>query len=170
VAVRLLFSAQPDLALELDGFVQEVVGSAGTAWIVGRVRNRSGNTTAPDTQLAVTLPAGYSLEGWEGDLASCAGVACSLGALAPGEVRGFRLRLASPGIADGVVQLAATTSAVDFPTLVGGVADSNGSVSVSFNAVHTGPPPATGGGGGGGGATGLWPLLVLLGLGLRRRR
>lgn len=172
---RLLFSTQPDLALELDGFTQEVVDGAGTAWIVGRVLNRSssaaGSAAATDVQVAVVLPVGLAFAGWEGDLAACAGATCSLGTLAPGQVRHFRLRLSSPGVTDGVVQVAATTTAADFPAAPAGVPDASGSVSVSFNAVHTDPPPATGGaGGGGGGAAGLWPLLVLLGLGLRRRR
>lgn len=171
VSRRLLFSSHPDLVLELDGFVQEVVDEAGTAWVVGRVTNRSASAeaaaSAQDVLVSLVLPAGLAVDAWEGDLASCAGTTCAVGTLAPGEVRRFRIRLASPGVTDGVVQVAVTTSSTDFPAASGDLPDTSGSVAVSFNAVRTDPPPATGGGGGG---AALWPLLVLLGLGLRRRR
>lgn len=186
VTHRLLFSSQPDLALELDGFVQEVVGGNGSAWIVGRVVNRSrsaeATATAQDVQVVLAPGAMFTVEGWEGDLAACSGSPCVVGALAPGQVRRFRIRLASAGAVDGSVEVSVVSSSADFPAAPGGVTDTAGSVAVVFNAAPVEPPPGddTGGGagsdggesgvGGGGGSVGPALLLLLGVLGLRRRR
>ncbi|MES2919384.1 MAG: serine protease [Pseudomonadota bacterium] len=170
VARRLLFSSQPDLALELAGFVQEVIDGEGTAWVIGKVVNRStsveASATAQDVQLAVAAGTTLQVAGWEG--AACSGLVCSLGSLAPGEEKRFRLRLTSAGALGGNVTVTATTSATDFPSAPGGVADTSGSIAVAFNVIPAEPPAAAAGGGGGGAAPFLlWPLALLA---LRRWR
>lgn len=171
VSQRLLFSSQPDLALELAGSVQEVVDGEGRAWVIGKVLNRStsgeASATAQNVQLAVAAGTTLQVAGWEG--VTCTGLVCSLGALAPGEEKSFRLRLTSAGALDGDVTVTATSSSTDFPSAPAGVADTAGTVAVAFNVIHTAPPAATGGGGGGGAGHFLLLPLGLLAL-LRRRR
>lgn len=169
VSRRLLFSSNPDLALELAGFVQEVVDGQGTAWVIGKVLNRStsaeAGATAQNVQLAVAADPTLQVAGWEG--VTCTGWVCSLGSLAPGEEKSFRLRLTSAGALGGDVAVTATSSSTDFPSAPAGVDDTSGNVTVAFNVIHAPPPPAATGGGGGAGHFLLLPL-VLLAL-LRRR-
>lgn len=196
---RVLFSSAPDLALELTGFVQEVDATtgSGTAWVVGKLANRSGSVSATGVGLALTLPAGLQLDAWEGLDCAVTGSTCSVGDLGAGEERAFRARLIASRAVDvnGNVEIQASASNGDFPDQPGGVSDTVDSVAVKFNVVlgepegvdsGSSPPPlpsppvdepATGddGSGGDGSSSGGsigWGGLLMLGLGLvlRRRR
>lgn len=185
---RVLFSSVPDLALELTGFVQEVDASTGqgTAWVVGRLSNRSGSVSATGVGLALTLPAGLQLDAWEGLVCAVAGSTCDVGDLGAGEERAFRARLVANRAVDvnGDVLIQATAGNGDFPSQPGGVLDTADSVTVKFNVVlgetegvdsgsSNNPPPvgepATGGSSSGGGSLG-WGSLLMLGVGLVLRR
>lgn len=194
---RVLFSSAPDLALELTGFVQEVDATtgSGTAWVVGKLANRSGSVSATGVGLALTLPAGLQLDAWEGLDCTVTGSTCSVGDLGAGEERAFRARLIASRAVDvnGNVEIQASASNGDFPAQPGGVSDTVDSVTVKFNVVRgepegvdsgssntplPSPPvgePATGddGSGGDGSSSGGsvgWGGLLMLGLGLMLRR
>lgn len=164
---RLLFSTSPDLALEIDGYVQEIADNTGTVWIAGRVVNRAGHVTAPEVRLTVALDSVFKLDGWEG--LDCAGNDCLIGPLVPGEAKSFRLRLVSQGAWNGSVRFTASMGASDFPETVDGMPDTAVTVPVVFNAAHTG-----GGDKGGrlpdGGSVDLLHLAVFALLGFLRRR
>ncbi len=133
---RILFSSQPDLALELAGFTQDVVNitpttADGRAWIMGRIMNRSSAHHATAVSLQPVLPAGFQWEAWEG-LDECASVVCVLPSVGANEGRWFRLRVFSPGAVAGAVRLSVASGNGDFPSNAG---DIEGSVDVAFNVV-----------------------------------
>lgn len=169
---RLLYSTTPDLVLQIDGYVQEISGNTGTAWIVGKVINRSTHVIAPDVKLTAVLESALHLASamhlnagsWEA--LPCMGLACSLGNLQPGEERSFELRVTSPGVADGEVELAASMTAEDFPAEDSGNSDTSGVVAITFNAVHGGGGSAASGGG----SIDAMCLALLLMLGMHRFR
>jgi hypothetical protein len=171
---RLLYSTTPDLSLQIDGYVQEITGTTGTAWIVGRVINRATHVTAPDVKLTaalestLNLAAAMHLNAGNWEALPCTGLVCSLGDMQPGEERSFELRITSPRVADGEVELTASMTAEDFPAEASGNSDTSGVVAITFNAVH-------GGGGAvasGGGSIDAMCLALLLMLGMQgfRRR
>jgi secreted trypsin-like serine protease len=191
---RILFSSLPDVALQVTGFTQQVVNftpatattaatADGRAWVMARVTNRSGQTAATATDIALTLPAGWVWEAWE-NLPECSAHACQLTGLAAGETRTFRARVFSPGAVAGNVALSVVAANGDFPAVSGGLPDAQGGVDVSFNVVvdNTDPedppvdppeepeePPVMGVSDGG--SVDFYALLMLLvvGLGIRRR-
>lgn len=179
---RIVFSSQPDVVLALSGFSQEVVNISpttadGRAWIMGRITNRSSLNDATAVDLALTLPAGWVWEAWEG-LPECVAMTCQLATLPAGEERMFRVRIFSPGAVAGNVMLAATAANGDFPSDAVGISDTQGSVDVSFNVVIDDTPvdpeepeePPVVGVSGGGGVDVSWLMLVLAtGVILRRR-
>ncbi|HEX6592820.1 MAG TPA: hypothetical protein VF050_12555, partial [Moraxellaceae bacterium] len=175
---RLLFSALPDVALELSGYTQEIVGAHGRAWVIGRVLNRSTSVAANDVQLALTLSSSLTVEEWS--VAACAtDEVCNLGTLAPGEVREFRVRLHGQDAVDGTAGIVVSQTGDEFPTEVAGQSDTQGEVAIHFNAVPgpgepsvpTSPtsPPKSSGGESGGGTASAFLLGVLLLLRIRRR-
>jgi secreted trypsin-like serine protease len=163
---RLLYSTTADLSLQIDGYAQEVIGTTGTAWIFGKIINRSSHVSAPDVKLTAVLDSTLHLEldSW-GDL-SCTGLVCSLGDLPPGEERVFKLRVTSSGVEDGEVALMATMAATDFPAEVAGNSDSSGVVAISFNAVQGGGSSVVSSGG----TVDAFCLALLVLLGVRRLR
>lgn len=183
---RILFSSQPDVALELNGFAQQVVNVSpasadGRAWVMARLANRSTAQTATNVSLALALSTGMQWEAYEG-LAECVAQACVLPSLAPGEVREFRIRVFSPGAITGSVRLTASASNGDFPSVVSGRYDECDAERVVFNVVSSAPEgeriacavpavssPAAGGGGSGGGSIGWEWLLLFVLMGWRRR-
>lgn len=179
---RLLFSNQPDLRLQVDGFAQVLVNTTtsktdGRAWVLGTIRNESPLVATGDLSLQAVLPAGYVWEAWEG-LPACTAEACMLPALAAGEERLFRLRVFVPEAAPGDIQLIVSSPAGDFPALRDGAPDTEVLQSVAFNVVWDDsvevppvdpPPPPPGKVDSGGGAPWPW-FLVGLGVLLRRRR
>lgn len=183
---RIVYSSLPDVALELSGFAQEVVNIAqdsssadGRAWVMGKIVNRSSNTSASNIALSLDMSTGLQWEAWEG-LGECVSSQCTLPTLAAGEERLFRIRVFSPGARNGSVRLTAGVANGDFPTLVSGTEDKCGAVAVKFNvassqpdgevlACQTAAAPSEGGGGSSGGGAG-WGSLLVLGLGLVLRR
>lgn len=183
---RILFSKLPDLVLELTGFTQEVVNitpttADGRAWIMGRIVNRSSSHHATSVSLQSVLPEDFQWEAWEG-LDECSTANCVLPGIGANEERSFRLRVFSPGVAPGTVQLSVTSGNGDFPAAEGEV---DGSVDVTFNVVvddsPVDPPPSpepespaapVAKGSSGGGAVDLPWLALLLAAGLfaQRRR
>lgn len=184
---RIVYSALPDVVLELSGFAQEVVNIAqdsssadGRAWVMGKIVNKSSNTLASNITLSLGMSTGFQWEAWEG-LDECTSSQCTLPSLAAGEERLFRIRVFSPGARNGSVRLTASVANGDFPTVVSGTDDKCRAVAVTFNVVSSQPggevlacqsstaPGASEGGGSSGGGVG-WGSLLVLGLGLVLRR
>ena len=179
---HIVFSSQPDIALELSGFAQEVVNitpttADGRAWVIGRVINRSTLNTATNVSLGLILPAGYQWESWEG-LDECSTENCVIASLAPNTERVFRAQIFSPDAAAGDVQLTVTTANGDYPSDYDGVSDTERSVAIAFNVLVDDTPtdpvtpsePPAGGSSGGGSIDLSWLVLLLMaGVVIRRR-
>ena len=179
---HIVFSSQPDIALKLSGFAQEVVNitpttADGRAWVIGRVINRSTLNAATNVSLALALPAGYQWEAWEG-LDECSTESCVIALLAPNAERQFRARIFSTDAVAGDVQLTVTTDNGDYPSSYDGVSDTEGSVAIAFNVVVDDTPtdpgtpsePPVAGSSGGGSIDLSWLMLLLMtGVVIRRR-